>query len=128
MQTTHAAAFYQYPLLIGKLLDAWQQTPPTTDIVTADLFRSNYPELQRIAQLASGLSQLGVGKGDTVAAMNWDCQRYLKCFFAIPMMGAVLHTINIRFAVEQLLYTINQARDDVILVHEDFVPSCFNQN
>jgi fatty-acyl-CoA synthase len=53
--------------------------------------------------------------------MDWDSHRYLECFFAVPMMGAVLHTINIRLAPEQILYTINHAEDDVILVHADFL-------
>ena len=54
--------------------------------------------------------------------MDWDSPRYLECFFAIPMMGAVLHTINVRLSPEQILYTVNHAEDDVILVHEDFIP------
>jgi fatty-acyl-CoA synthase len=54
--------------------------------------------------------------------MDWDNHRYLECFFAIPMMAAVLHTINVRLSAEQILFTINHAQDDVILVHADFVP------
>jgi fatty-acyl-CoA synthase len=54
--------------------------------------------------------------------MDWDSHRYLECFFAVPMMGAVLHTINIRLTPEQLIYTINHAEDDVILVNTEFVP------
>src|SRR5205823_6911560 len=48
--------------------------------------------------------------------------RYRECFFVIPMMGAVLHTINIRLYPEQILYTINHAEDDVILVNSEFLP------
>ncbi|RMG57747.1 MAG: long-chain-fatty-acid--CoA ligase, partial [Bacteroidetes bacterium] len=76
----------------------------------------------RIARLANGLRELGVGDGDTVGVMDWDSHRYLECFFAVPMMGAVLHTVNIRLSPEQILYTINHAEDDVLLVHEDFLP------
>ncbi len=54
--------------------------------------------------------------------MDWDSHRYLECFFAVPMMGAVLHTINIRLSPEQILYTINHAEDDVILVNTEFLP------
>jgi fatty-acyl-CoA synthase len=54
--------------------------------------------------------------------MDWDNHRYLECFFAIPMLGAVLHTINIRLSPEQILFTINHAADDFILLHDDFVP------
>jgi fatty-acyl-CoA synthase len=54
--------------------------------------------------------------------MDWDSHRYLECFFAVPMMGAVLHTVNIRISPEQVLYTINHAKDDVILVNAEFAP------
>src|SRR5439155_9877106 len=77
---------------------------------------------RRIGQFASGLTNLGVKRGDTVAVMDWDSHRYLECFFVIPMMGAVLHTINIRLSPEQILYTINHAEDDVILVNSEFLP------
>ncbi|MBV9617478.1 MAG: fatty acid--CoA ligase, partial [Ktedonobacteraceae bacterium] len=70
----------------------------------------------------SGLTALGVRPGDTVAVMDWDSHRYLECFFAIPMMGAVLQTVNIRLSPEQILYTLNHARADVILCHADFLP------
>ena len=60
--------------------------------------------------------------GATVAMMDWDSHRYLECFFAVPMMGAVLHTVNIRISPEQVLYTINHAKDDVILVNAEFLP------
>ena len=54
--------------------------------------------------------------------MDWDSHRYLECFFAVPMMGAVLHTVNVRISPEQVLYTINHAADDVILVNAEFLP------
>ncbi|MBI5896710.1 MAG: fatty acid--CoA ligase, partial [Desulfobacterales bacterium] len=82
-----------------------------------------YTELNaRIGRLANALTALGVRPGDTVAVMDWDSHRYLECFFAVPMMGAVLHTINIRLTPEQLIYTINHAEDDVILVNREFLP------
>ncbi|HAO57259.1 MAG TPA: long-chain fatty acid--CoA ligase, partial [Alphaproteobacteria bacterium] len=54
--------------------------------------------------------------------MDWDTHRYFECFFAVPMLGAVLHTVNIRLAPAQIAYTIDHAEDDVILVHADFLP------
>ncbi len=60
--------------------------------------------------------------GDTVAVMDWDSHRYLECMFAIPMIGAVLHTINIRLSPEQILYTMNHAEDRFVLVNSEFVP------
>jgi fatty-acyl-CoA synthase len=54
--------------------------------------------------------------------MDWDSNRYLECYFAIPMIGAVLHTINVRLPAEQLAYTIDHAEDGFILVNADFLP------
>lgn len=112
-----------YPLLINQLLNPPLTHSPDQEIVYRDAKRQTYRELrERIGRLASGLAGLGVRPGDTVAVMDWDSHRYLECFFAIPMMGAVLHTVNVRLPVEQVLYTINHAQDDVILVHTDFLP------
>ena len=92
-------------------------------VIVSGAHRLTYQDLaDRIARLASLLAAKGVKPGDTVAVMDWDSHRYLECFFAIPMMGAVLHTINVRLSPEQILYTINHAEDDVIIVHEDFLP------
>ncbi|MCK4535464.1 MAG: long-chain fatty acid--CoA ligase, partial [Desulfuromonadales bacterium] len=77
---------------------------------------------ERIARLANALQALGVKQGDTVAVMDWDSHRYLECFFAVPMIGAVLHTINVKLSPEQILYTIDHAEDDVLLIHADFLP------
>ncbi|MBE01675.1 MAG: long-chain fatty acid--CoA ligase [Euryarchaeota archaeon] len=68
------------------------------------------------------MTDAGVKPGDTVAVMDWDTLRYLECFFAIPMIGAILHTVNVRLSPEQIVYTMNHAEDDVVLVHDDFMP------
>ena len=114
---------YDYPLTLDHLLHSALICSPSREIVHASRGRHDYRELRRrIARLAAGLASLGVVPGTTVAVMDWDSPRYLECFFAIPMMGAVLHTINVRLSPEQILYTVNHAEDDVILVHEDFIP------
>jgi fatty-acyl-CoA synthase len=118
-----APSAYNYPLIIRQLLHTTPVCGRGNEIVYQDLHRYDYPSfLARLQSLAAGLASLGVGLGSTVAVMDWDSHRYLECFFAVPMMGAVLHTINIRLAPEQILYTINHAEDDVILVHDDFAP------
>ena len=114
---------YAYPLLIKNLLTTPLIYSPDREIVYRDKLRYTYADFdKRVKKLANMLERLGVKPGQTVAVMDWDSHRYLECFFAVPMMGAVLHTINIRLTPEQLIYTINHAEDDVILVHEDFVP------
>ncbi len=114
---------YDYPLLIKHLLHTPLATAPEQEIVYRGIRRYTYRTLrQRIGRLASGLAGLGVKPGDTVAVMDWDSHRYLECYFAIPMMGAVLEMINIRLSPEQILYTLNHAGADVILCHTDFLP------
>jgi fatty-acyl-CoA synthase len=119
----HTPSAYDYPLLIKHLLYTPLATAPDQEIVYRDISRYTYRTLrQRIGRLASGLAGLGVKPGDTVAVMDWDSHRYLECYFAIPMMGAVLQTVNIRLSPEQILYTLNHARADVILCHNEFLP------
>lgn len=114
---------YNYPLLIKSLLSTPLIYAPDQEIVYRDHMRYTYANMgRRVEKLANALSRLGVESGDTVAVMEWDSHRYLECFFAVPMMGAVLHTINIRLTPEQLIHTINHAEDDVILVYEEFLP------
>jgi len=114
---------YDYPLLIGSILAHGVRRAPNQEIVYAFSKRMTYTELeQRVHRLASALQTLGVKQGDTVAVMDWDSHRYLECFYAIPMMGAVLHTVNVRLSPEQILYTINHAEDDVILMNREFAP------
>ncbi|MBW1961892.1 MAG: fatty acid--CoA ligase [Deltaproteobacteria bacterium] len=117
------ASAYRYPLLVKNILNTPLIYSPDQEIVYSDKTRYSYRTLvQRIGRLANALEKLGVDQGDTVAVMDWDSHRYLECFFAVPMMGAVLHTVNIRLSKEQLIYTINHAKDDIILVNADFIP------
>src|SRR5262249_39164789 len=114
---------YGYPLLIKHLLHTALATAPNQEIVYRDVKRYDYRTLrQRIGRLAGALSRLGVGAGHTVAVMDWDSHRYLECYFAVPMMGPVLQTVNVRLSPEQILYTLNHARPTVVLVHADFLP------
>lgn len=114
---------YSYPLLIKHLLHTPILYAPNQEIVYQDKVRHTYADFyRRIHRLASGLKSLGVKPGDTVAVLDWDSHRYLECFFAVPMMGAILHTVNVRLSPEQILYTMNHAEDDIVLTHTDFVP------
>mgnify|MGYP003599611032 CR=1 FL=1 len=118
-----AAGAYAYPLLIKQLLLSGVRYEPGREIVYADKLRYSYQTLnQRIRRLANALTTAGVKAGDTVALLDWDSHRYLECFFAVPMIGAVLHTVNIRLSAEQVLFTMNHAEDDLVLVHDDFLP------
>jgi len=114
---------YGYPLLIKHLLHAPLAHAADQEIVYRDLVRYTYRDFAaRVARLAAGLASLGVEPGHTVGVLDWDSHRYLECFFAVPMMGAILHTVNVRLSPEQILYTIDHAEDDVLLVNAEFLP------
>src|SRR6266702_4054181 len=114
---------YAYPLLIKNLLHTPLAHAPDQEIVYRGQKRLTYTTLRdRIARLANGLSQLGTRHGSTVAVMDWDSHRYLECYFAVPMMGAVLQTVNVRLSPAEIAYTINHAGADVLFVHTDFLP------
>ncbi len=114
---------YGYPLLIKNLLFSPAADNPDQEIVYRGEKRFTYRQFrERVARLASALVSLGVKPGDTVAVMDYDSHRYLECFFAVPMIGAVLHTVNVRLSAEQLVYTIGHAEDGTILVNSDFLP------
>ncbi len=77
---------------------------------------------ERTIQLANALQQAGVTSGDRIATFGWNTYRHLELYFAIPCMGAVLHTLNIRLFAEQLTYIVNEAADKIIFVDADLVP------
>ncbi len=118
-----AAEAYDYPLLIKSILQSPIGDNPGREIVYRGEKRFTYTQFrERVARLATALIQLGIKAGDTVAVMDWDTHRYLECYFAVPMIGAVLHTINIRLSPEQLTYTIDHADDTLIFVNAEFLP------
>ncbi|RJX34746.1 MAG: fatty acid--CoA ligase [Desulfarculus sp.] len=121
--TARTPEAYPFPLLIKQLWNTPLHFAPEQEIVYRDLRRLTYRELYgRIHRLAGALNALGVGPGDVVAVLDWDSHRYLEAFFAVPMLGAVLHTVNIRLSPEQVLFTMNHAQDKVVLAHEEFLP------
>jgi fatty-acyl-CoA synthase len=115
-------AAYAYPLLIKQLLHTPLTQSPQQEIVYRDLQRLTYAELRgRIGRLASALAKIGVRPGDTVGVLDWDSNRFLEAFFAIPMMGVVLQTVNVRLSPEQVAYTIDHAGSSTLLVNDEFV-------
>jgi fatty-acyl-CoA synthase len=114
---------YAYPLIIKKLLNTPMIYAPDQQIVYRDRLRISYRDLDsRIHRLANGLASLGIQSGDTVAVLDYDSHRYLECFFAIPMMGAVLQTVNWRLSADQIAYTLNHAEAKLVMINSDFLP------
>jgi fatty-acyl-CoA synthase len=119
----HTPSAYRYPLLIKHLLHAPMTQAADQEIVYRDISRYTYRTLrERIGRLASALTTHGVKRGDVVGVLDWDSPRYLECYFAIPMMGATLQTVNIRLSPDQVLFTLNHARPKLLLVNTEFLP------
>ena len=117
-----AKSAYQYPLLFKQLWHTPVLHAADQEIVYRDLKRFTYRQIdERIGRLASALDGIGVRPGDTVGVLDWDSNRFLEAFFAIPMMGAVLQTVNVRLSPEQVAYTINHAGASTLLVNDEFV-------
>ena len=119
-----ASSAYDYQLLISRILEQPLKYKPDTEIVYRDKSRYTYRDLyKRVSRLANLLTgHLAVKPGETVGIIDYDSHRFLEGYFAIPMIGAVLHTINFRFSLDELLYTINHAEDQVLFCHKDFLP------
>ena len=118
-----ADSAYSFPLLIKQLLTTPIVYSPDQEIVYRDSLRMTYREFYaRMKKLASGLEAMGVRPGGMVAILDWDSNRYLESYFAVPGIGAVMHTVNVRLSPEQILFTMQHAEDEVVFVHEDFVP------
>jgi fatty-acyl-CoA synthase len=117
-----AKSAYQYPLIFKQLWHTPRVQVPDQEVVYRDLRRFTYLQIRnRIGRLASALSNAGVTPGDTVGVLDWDSHRFLEAFFAIPMMGAVLQTVNVRLSPEQIAYTIDHAGASTLLVNDEFV-------
>src|SRR5581483_6022966 len=86
--------------------------------------RATYGEvIARVDRLAAALKGLGIEAGDRVATFGWNSQEHLECYVAIPSVGAVLHTLNIRLFPDQLAYIVNHAEDRVLLIDADLLPA-----
>jgi len=119
----HTPSAYKYPLLIKHLLHAPMLQSGDQEIVYRGTSRYTYRDLrQRIGRLASALTSKGIVRGDVVGVLDWDSNRYLESYFAIPMLGATLQTVNIRLSPEQILFTLNHARPKLLLVNTEFLP------
>jgi len=113
------------PLTIGRLLQHVDRVYPDTEVVTAtegSSRRRTYAEVsERAGRLASALRGLGIDGDQRVATFMWNNVEHLEAYLAVPSMGAVLHTLNIRLFPEQLTYIANHAEDQVVIVDASLV-------
>jgi fatty-acyl-CoA synthase len=116
----------EFPLTLQSILERARRFFPNQEIVSrtsTGLFRYTYKEYhERVQRLAAALSTLGVTRGARVGTLAWNHHRHLEAYFAVPCMGASLHTVNLRLPPEHLAYVINHAGDQVLLVDADLVP------
>src|SRR5918912_3895530 len=108
------------PLLIRDIAERAERLFGDREIVSVthgDVERSSYAEVvERARRVASSLQRLGVGPGDRVATFGWNSRRHLELYLAVPAMGAVLHTLNIRLFEDDLRYIVGHAEDRVIFL------------
>ncbi len=114
------------PLTINSLFEHSRRVYSDSQVATFTgdtCRRASYRDVgDRAARLASALQRLGIKEGDRVGTFLWNSQEHLECYFAIPCMSAVLHTLNLRLFPEQLTYIINHAEDRVIIVDDSLAP------
>ena len=114
------------PLLISDILRHGQQVHGDSTVITieADGYSTaTFAEVaERAEKLAGALTRLGIEPGDRVGTFCWNNQGHLEAYLAVPSMGAVLHTLNIRLPAEQLAYVINHAEDRFIIVDGSLIP------
>ena len=114
------------PLLISDLFEHGRRLYAQSRVVTVGEGgdrTSTYAEVaNRTEKLAKALIELGVQREDRVGTFCWNSQEHLEAYFAIPSIGAVMHTLNIRLFPEQLAFVINHAEDKVIIVDDTLVP------
>jgi fatty-acyl-CoA synthase len=113
-------------LTIGSIMRHGTSVHSDAEVVTAtaDGTRTrSYTDVgRRAAQLAHGLRGLGIDSDQRVATFMWNNAEHLEAYLAVPSMGAVLHTLNIRLFPEQLVYIANHAEDRVVIVDDSLVP------
>ncbi|MBI3826723.1 MAG: long-chain fatty acid--CoA ligase [Candidatus Rokubacteria bacterium] len=108
-----------YPLTITQFFERsrrlWAKKVLSTRVPGQPLFRYTYADFAaRTQRLAGGLTALGMRRGDRVATLAWNSHRHLELYWAIPLMGGVLHTLNFRLAPRDLTYIVNHARDTIV--------------
>jgi len=117
----------QTPLTLHSLFERagrlFQNRPIVWRRADRRVVRHTYKEFHaRTQQLANALSRLGLKPGDRVGTLAWNHGRHLEAYFAVPMAGFVLHTLNPRLSPEDVAFIVNDAQDRVLIVDEALLP------
>jgi fatty-acyl-CoA synthase len=115
------------PLVVNRILERGVTLFPRQEIVTwakDGVHRQTFAAFgERVGRLASALAALGVAPGDRVATFAFNTFRHQELYFAVPCMGAVLHTLNIRLGADQTAWIANHAEDRVVFVDAALFPA-----
>jgi fatty-acyl-CoA synthase len=116
-----------YPLTLRHLFDRVTTHFPDHEVVSRSpdrsIQRTTYRRFgERVVQLAGALRTLGVAPGDRVATLAWNHARHLEAYYAVPLSGAVLHTVNPRLSPTDIAHIISDAGDQVLLVDDVLLP------
>lgn len=115
------------PLTVQSKLERARRFFPKKEIITRQAegtHRYTYAQFcERVDRLASALTKMGVKPGDRIATFAWNTYRHLELYLAVPCIGAVLHTLNIRLAADQLAYIVNHAEDTTIFFDPSLLPA-----
>jgi fatty-acyl-CoA synthase len=117
---------HDFPLTLQHVRERMRTLYGESEIVSVrdgERSRTSYRDVvQRADRLAAALAGLGVGPGDRVATFMWNSREHFEVYLAVPCMGAVLHTLNVRLFADQLTYIVNHAEDQVVVVDASLVP------
>ncbi len=116
-----------FPLTLTYLLERARRYFPRTEIVSRQpdgtLHRQTWADTySRTCKLAHALRRLGVKDGDRVATLAWNHNRHLEAYYAPPMMGATVHTLNLRLHPTEIAYIARHAEDSIVLVDRSLLP------
>jgi fatty-acyl-CoA synthase len=114
------------PLLVSQLFEFGKTVHPTSEVITfegSSISTKSFAETSiRAEKLANALKRLGIKPEDRVATFGMNHQEHLECYMAIPSMGAILHTLNVRLFPDQLSYIITDAEDSIIIFDSILAP------
>jgi fatty-acyl-CoA synthase len=114
---------HDYQLLLKHVLETGISWSPNQEVIYRDKFQYTYEDMyRRVLSLAAVLQNLDIQQGTKVGVIEWDSHRYLEMYFAIPGIGAVLHTINPNLSPENVIFTVDHAEDRVLIFNQDFLP------
>jgi fatty-acyl-CoA synthase len=127
LSTAIGGTMMDVPLNVRWIFEHVLRNSPGREVVSrlddGTTFRYTYADFgKRVAQLAHALTELGIKPGDRVASFGWNTHRHLELYYAVPMIGAVLHTTNIRLFPEQVAWVFEHADDKLVFVDASLAP------